>query len=174
MPTFKDITGQQFSYWLIVQCTNRQLGGSWLCRCVCGTERILPAFELKVSRSCGCMRHELIRQARTKHGDNGRQKRTAEYAAWRGMHTRCNNRNNPAYPSYGGRGITVCERWSSYESFLADMGRKPTPKHSLDRIDNDAGYSPENCKWATYGEQNSNQRPRRKGYKHRRHRINSR
>lgn len=81
------------------------------------------------------------------------------YTTWEGMRARCNNRNHKAYADYGGRGITVCKRWESYDKFAADMGERPAGA-SLDRIDNDKGYSPANCRWATTVEQRHNQRPR--------------
>ena len=85
--------------------------------------------------------------------------KTSEYIAWRNMKQRCFNSNNKDYLHYGGRGITVCDRWrNSFKTFLADMGLKPTSKHSIDRIDNDSNYCPENCKWSTRVEQNNNQR----------------
>ena len=83
--------------------------------------------------------------------------RTPEYKAWDGMKQRCFNPNHKSYSDYGGRGITVCDRWqNSFETFLADMGVKPTSKHSLDRINNDGDYSPDNCRWATKAEQQNN------------------
>ena len=84
--------------------------------------------------------------------------RTPEYQAWFNMKARCFNPNHKAYPDWGGRGITVCDRWLNLENFLADMGSRPTVKHSLDRIDNNADYSPKNCKWSTKAEQQNNRR----------------
>jgi hypothetical protein len=86
---------------------------------------------------------------------------TAEYRAWHGMKTRCTNPNRPDWKNYGGRGITICERWAnSYEAFLADMGRKPSPAYTLDRINNDGNYEPGNCRWTTWDLQSRNKRPR--------------
>lgn len=81
---------------------------------------------------------------------------------WLAMRNRCNNPREPRYADYGGRGIGICERWSSYENFLADMGARPSPQHSLDRIDNEKGYGPDNCRWATTAQQRANQRPRKR------------
>ena len=88
------------------------------------------------------------------HGMSG----TPEYQAWQHMKDRCFNPNHKQYLDWGGRGITVCDRWLNFENFLADMGYRPTAKHSLDRIDNDGDYCPENCKWSTKKEQQNNQR----------------
>lgn len=94
--------------------------------------------------------------ART-HGDS----RSPEYLVWNAMRGRCLNPKNPAYIHYGARGIGICPRWLSYENFLADMGRRPSPAHELDRRDNDGDYEPGNCRWATHKEQTRNTRRNR-------------
>lgn len=90
-----------------------------------------------------------------KHGES--REKSPEYRAWSHVKNRCLNTNDPNYQRYGGRGISVCERWlQSFPNFLADMGRKPTPAHSIDRIDNDGNYEPGNCRWATKAQQSAN------------------
>ena len=101
------------------------------------------------------MRNEMVRPIT--HG----MSRTPEYKAWFNMKDRCFNPNTKGYPNWGGRGITVCDRWLDFENFLADMGTKPSPKHSLDRIDNDGDYCPDNCRWSTKAEQENNKRTNR-------------
>lgn len=99
-----------------------------------------------------------ISRAKTRHGEASSATVTSEYRIWRGMMARCLNVKNTAWVDYGGRGITVCNRWLTYENFLADMGRKPSPEHSLDRRNNDLGYSPDNCRWSTKKVQARNRR----------------
>jgi hypothetical protein len=95
------------------------------------------------------------------HGHRRRGYQSPEYYSWAAMRNRCNNPSRPNYPDYGGRGVTVCERWNDFAAFLADMGPRPEG-HSIDRIDNNENYEPGNCRWATPTEQSHNQRPRRR------------
>lgn len=129
---------------------------SWECRCDCGTVVSCLHNNLTAGRStcCGCT----TKNPWIIHGD-ARRKRTPEYSAWVAMRFRCRNPRAKQYPGYGGRGITVCERWlRSYEDFLADMGRRPSRRHSLGRKDNDGPYSPGNCRWEVPAQQTRNTR----------------
>ena len=128
----------------------------WKCLCDCGAEKIVRAADLRSGRtkSCGCLARELRLVSKVTHGESGK---TPEYKAWVDLIYRCENPKNNRYQFYGGKGIAVCERWrSSFENFLADMGRKPSKSHSIDRIDNDRGYEPANCCWADKKQQSRN------------------
>lgn len=212
-----DLTGEQYGNWSVLRWAPRGPSGQtrWLCRCACGTERIVSGTNLRAgcSRSCGCSTAESLPKAHDlsgrvfgrltaiaripPYGNNktlwecvcacGRKTRSAasnlksgmskscgcisiekkrarsrehppkpksEYAAWRGMRRRCLSSSSASYHRYGGRGITICDRWrDSFDNFIADMGMKPSPGHSLDRVNNDGNYEPGNCRWATMTEQ---------------------
>lgn len=129
----------------------------WFCRCDCGTVKEVQASNLVRHKSCGCAKGSSISAKVRTHGEGGRNNKTAEYEAWSSMNARCGNPKNRVYARYGGRGITVCDRWKyDYTAFLEDMGRRPSKDHSLDRINNNLGYGPDNCRWATRKEQCNN------------------
>lgn len=129
-----------------------------LCKCECGTIAKTEFNKLINGKvmSCGCYNSIVNRQMRTTHGKAD----SSEYNTWRSLIDRCYNTKNLGYKNYGGRGITVCDRWlESFENFYADMGDRPSPKLTIDRENNNLGYSPENCRWATYSQQSLNKRP---------------
>lgn len=146
---------------LLTATQERQPGATRVqCRCDCGAQVTPLAKNLAHGRtqSCGC-----LRRGAGNPNWNGDPKRHALYSTWAGMKERCSNPRHISYPRYGGRGITVCDRWrDDFWAFVADMGDRPTGR-SIDRIDNDRGYEPDNCRWATAHEQRANRRtPTRK------------
>lgn len=126
----------------------------WFCRCDCGVVKAFDHSNLRAgfSKSCGCLKRDQNKE-RSFALTHGRNK-TPEHRSWSGMIQRCTNPNMDSWPDYGGRGIAVCERWrNSFEAFLADVGERPSPAHSLDRIDPNGNYEPGNCRWATRAQQ---------------------
>lgn len=140
-----------------------------VCECICGKVHIAQAHALRYrgTGSCGCATRDATIKRSTKHGECRRGKLTREYRGWLAMMERCHNESHKNFQDYAGRGICVCDRWQEsnglgYLNFLADMGRKPSPKHSLDRIDVNGNYCPENCRWATVVQQMRNMRTNHK------------
>ncbi len=131
-------------------------GGSVECQCDCGVTHTAKSWHIRGGKttSCGCYRREATAIHRKFHGE---ARITTEYATWSHLKGRCLNPKNSHFHRYGGRGITVCDRWlESYSNFLEDMGRRPSPGHSLDRENNDLGYCKENCRWADIDTQSNN------------------
>ncbi|KAF0156275.1 MAG: hypothetical protein FD189_1080 [Elusimicrobia bacterium] len=172
---FVDLNGQRFGRLTVLAFAGRTPKGEalWRCRCECGRERVVLAYNLRSggSQSCGCLARELSSKRRLRHGECRKGRETREHLVWRMMKARCSNPHNKDFMDYGGRGIRICARWlHSFPNFLADVGRKPSPAHSIDRKDNDGHYScghcpecvkngwPANCRWATATEQRMNQR----------------
>ena len=170
-----DYTNHRFG---IVTALERVNHVSWRVRCDCGNERVVWVSKLVTLLSCGCLHGVATKNRLTRHGEGKRTdgRLIAEYQTWASMRARCNCDSSSAFDSYGRRGIYVCERWSSYEAFLEDMGRRPSDDHSIDRIDVNGSYTcgkhdvcsdcreknaPANCQWATKQAQAQNKRTSR-------------
>ena len=159
------LPGMKMGRWTLLE---RQRGKRsaihWLCICDCGNKSVVHQSNLRsgCSQSCGCLQSERTSAACRKHGEAGHgggAGRSLEYNSWASMINRCCNPLTPAYQDYGARGITVCGRWkNSFEAFLDDMGRRPSPRYSIGRLDNNSGYGPDNCEWQTQAQQNRNTR----------------
>ena len=162
-PLFHDLTGRKFSRLKVLAYVGEN---RWACKCDCGNRIIVFGGNLRKgnTRSCGCLHSEVNTKRVTTHGYSDR----SEYHCHQTMIARCYRPSSASFRLYGGRGISVCDRWrfgesgkSGFECFLADMGDKPSPGHSIDRIDSNGGYEPNNCRWATAAEQSANTRRNR-------------
>lgn len=145
-PRFIDLTGHRYNRWTVLRHISHD---DWFCRCDCGTEKSVKSYNLRYttsggSKSCGCLRNEMMSARRFKHGLTD----SPEHLAWQRIRQRCNNPNRDGYSFYGGRGIKVCERWESdFMAFLSDVGPMPSSTCSIDRIDPDGDYEPRNVRW---------------------------
>lgn len=153
-----DLAGRRFGRLLVLKLWSRGTRterARWLCVCDCGNEKDIPANSLTSGRSnsCGCLSAEITSKRCRTHGMG----KTTIYRSWASMRSRCLNANNSDYKCYGGRGIKVCARWSSFENFRKDMGDKPAGTE-IDRIDNNGNYEPGNCRWVSHKENSRNTR----------------
>lgn len=147
-----DLTGKEFGTLTVIKRVRIQRGyATWLCRCTCGAEIEVRGDKLRrgEKKDCNYWKHR---------SEYFTDPKDITYTSWRRMGDRCAATSGPHYLKYGARGIRVCERWKDFWNFVKDMGLRPSKKHSLDRIDNDKGYEPGNCRWATAGEQMRNTR----------------
>ena len=166
---YNDLKDKKFGRLVVLHRlrTNIRGVGVWLCRCDCGVEKEFTVDNLTNkqhwTKSCGCLRKERMQQMGRKSGINcpsykHGMRYSPEYYVWNAMRQRCSNPKDSNFSNYGGRGISICKQWNSFENFYADMGARPSSKYSLDRINVYGNYEPANCRWATFSEQMSNRR----------------
>lgn len=155
----KNLKGKVFGRLTVIELSKKSKPGKiyWECLCQCGNIKSISSNSLLSgnTKSCGCLRKEIVSSSKSTH----KKSYSPEYNCYHHMLKRCYNKNNNVYQYYGARGIKVCDRWlESFENFYEDMGDRPSPNHSLDRINNDGNYEPSNCKWSTQSEQVINSR----------------
>lgn len=178
---YTDAVGKKINKWTILEEVPREKGKKkeFICRCDCGTVAKKKSYEVYSGHTtnCGCVRREKnVKRNKSKKqkeavkkawverrgGEEKNLKDNPEYSSWAHMKYRCYNKNCKQYKDYGGRGIKVCDRWlDSFQNFFKDMGRRPEGNYSLERVDNNKGYSPDNCVWADRITQRNNQRKRK-------------
>lgn len=158
---FKDLIGKKFGRLIVIKRIENEKKGNtrWLCKCDCGNIKKALGWHLNAghTKSCGCLQKERASKAGKTHGHRSNRCISKTYNTWVHLHQRCNNPNNKDYKYYGGRGITICDRWSKFENFLADMGKAPRDL-TLDRKNNYGNYEPDNCRWTTRIKQSRNSR----------------
>ena len=153
--------GQRFGRLVVGEATLKYGRKAWECTCDCGNRVTARANDLRrgMVKSCGCLKVDRITRLRRTHGETVGGRHSPEYGIWGAMIQRCTNPNNKNFHHYGGRGIQVCQPWrDGFRAFLADMGRRPSSRHSIDRIDPDGNYEPGTCRWATQSVQVANRR----------------
>jgi len=160
---FIDETGNRHGRLTVIERSKSDVKAFWLCECECGNKTIVVGTQLRNghTRSCGCLQREAA--AKTAPGNSKSKKhgmyKTKEYHCWLNLKTRCYRESYRDYQHYGGRGISVCDRWlKNFENFYTDMGPRPSDKHSIDRINVNGNYEPSNCRWTTRSKQNANKR----------------
>jgi len=160
MVRYINLIGQKFNRLTVIEfggVDNNKV--KWICKCECGTIRKIAAHSLKsgATKSCGCISNEQMKSRFKSHGFSGGK--SPEYKAWISMKSRCYSPKDDSYKHYGGRGITVCKEWiNDFPAFLSHIGKRPSDKHSLDRIKTNKNYEPNNIRWATIETQNNNKR----------------
>jgi hypothetical protein len=153
---FVDREGQQFGWWTVIAYAGSKDGALWLCRCKCGTEKVLRAANLRDTSSCGCRQREAASKTAKTPGRRRKQTRdkchgmssSYEYHLWNSMIQKCRNPNSNNYVGFGGRGISVCQKWQdSFSAFIADVGKRPSPDYKLERLDDGDDFEPGNVEW---------------------------